>query len=91
MMLIRVKESQQERQVMDSDHMGHPRGSIRDKRNLKEKERASNALEASEKESSGAEHYAKAPEQKKFENSEAILLKANCLVNAGPRSPRSGR
>ena len=48
-------------------------------------------MEASEKASPEAEQDATAPGLKKFENFEVILLKANCLVNVGPRSPRSGR
>ena len=48
-------------------------------------------MEALEKASPVAEHDATAPGQKKFENLEEIHVKANCLVNAGPRSPRSGR
>ena len=54
-------------------------------------EKASSALEALEKASPVAEHSVTAPGQKKFENLESIPVKANCLLNAKPRSPRSGR
>ena len=57
----------------------------------KEKEKASSASEASEKVSPEAEQDATAPGQKKFDNFEVIPVTANCLVNAGPRSPRSGK
>ena len=48
-------------------------------------------MEALEKASPVAEHSVIAPGQKKFENLESIPVKANCLLNAKPRSPRSGR
>ena len=48
-------------------------------------------MEALEKASPVAEHNVTAPGQKKFENFEEIHVEANCLVNAGPRSPQSGR
>ena len=48
-------------------------------------------MEALEKASPVAEHSVTAPGQKKFENFEKIPVEANCLVNAKPRSPRSGR
>ena len=44
-----------------------------------------------EKASPEAEQDATAPGLKKFENFEVIPVIANCLVYAGPRSPRSGR
>ena len=44
-----------------------------------------------EKVSPEAEQDATAPGLKKFENFEVIPVTTNCLVNAGPRSPRSGR
>ena len=48
-------------------------------------------MEALENASPVAEHSVTAHGQKKFENLEEIPVKANCLVNARPRSPRSGR
>ena len=48
-------------------------------------------MEALEKASPVAEHSVTAPGQKKFENFKDIPVKANCLVNAKPRSPRSER
>ena len=48
-------------------------------------------MEALEKASPEAEQDATAPGLKKLENFEVIPVTANCLMNEGPRSPRSGR
>ena len=54
-------------------------------------DKASTAVEALERACPVADHDVTAPGQKKFENLESIPVKATCLLNAKPRSPRSGR